>query len=141
MSDAFPRRHPGPGSGPVLGDVPLTYFKTGKRKMSVKWQVKLSPVRWPAASGRVRDRETALLVEDLLHSPAAHCPDRVSALAMAQFGARRTSGGGSGAAGHANAVMRDDSSNLREQAAFRHIADHVNEDILDPARDLLPGLR
>jgi hypothetical protein len=75
-------------------DVPVLPFTTGRGQASLQWRVEriateLARGQWriPSINGRVRDRETALLVKDLLHySPAAHCPDRVSALAMAQYG-------------------------------------------------------
>ena len=75
-------------------DIPIVQFTTGRGESSLQWRVEQLAAelgrgvwRFPSVAGKIRDRETALLVRDLLaYSPDGHCPDRVAAMCFAQYG-------------------------------------------------------
>jgi hypothetical protein len=80
-----------------LGSVPVIPYVTGEGKMSLDYRVEqlaaqLARSQWilPSVNGRPRDSEVGLLARDLLYySPSRHCPDRVAALAFADYGCER----------------------------------------------------
>jgi hypothetical protein len=87
------------GGGSVLAGwlgqhgVEVTLHATGAGKNSLQAHVEriaaeMAGARWsvPSHEGRARDRESELLVRDLLaFAPASHCPDRLAALVMASI--------------------------------------------------------
>jgi len=78
-----------------LGSVRAIPYVTGRGERSLDHRVgiqlatQLERGQWilPSVNGRPRDREIAMVASDLAYySPSRHCPDRVAALAFADYG-------------------------------------------------------
>ena len=80
-----------------LGSIPVVDFKTGRKQMSLEWQVEslaaeMERGQWiiPSDAGKPNNAEVTTLLRDLLYySPSAHTPDRVAAACFARWGAER----------------------------------------------------